>query len=181
MKKSIMFFVSILALGGCSLSSSNNSVVESDSTAMPENTYRIDTPYGLDDFKNETIAPEIYSIVATRATNKMLDNTNSIYDKQGEKRIYVTKTKLEDDLPNGFYLSQEVTKKIIESSRTFTVVNNMNDADYYTETLIKKIQIEGRDAPIVQYKLMLFDKQNNKINEWSETIRQVENDDRSWW
>ena len=89
--------------------------------------------------------------------------------------------KVEDDLPNGFYLSQNETKRIINASRTFTVVNNLNDADYYTETLIKKIQIEGRDEPIIQYKLMLFDKGNNKINEWSETIRQVENDDKSWW
>ena len=34
---------------------------------------------------------------------------------------------------------------------------------------------------MVVYKLVLTDKDNNLINEWKETVRQVDNDDRSWW
>ncbi len=188
MKKSIAVFVSLLTLGGCTCTADGSifgdcalSKKMKEDAARQENTYKIDTPYGLENFSNETIAPEIYTIVATRTVNKMLDSTHKMYENKSDNFVYVMEPKIEDDLPNGFYLSQDVTKKIIDSSRTFTVVNNLNDATYYTETLIKKIQIEGKDAPIIQYKLMLFDKQNNKLDEWSETIRQVENDDRSWW
>ena len=37
------------------------------------------------------------------------------------------------------------------------------------------------EEPILVYKLILFDGKNNKINEWTETMRRVRNDDRSWW
>jgi len=29
--------------------------------------------------------------------------------------------------------------------------------------------------------MILSDMENNKINEWSETVRRLQNDDRSWW
>ena len=66
-------------------------------------------------------------------------------------------------------------------SRTYTVVNNLNDADYYLETQIKEIPVQGAETPIIEYKIILNDKDNNKINEWTETIRQLQNDDKSWW
>ncbi|MDD4556650.1 MAG: hypothetical protein PHE89_04925 [Alphaproteobacteria bacterium] len=198
--KNASLLVSVFVLGGCSLPpctigeycSKNYGTAlaqtekeVSQSVSVPtykyDNVYKIDTPYGLDSLSKETVAPEVYSIVATRTVNRMLDDTKDFYEKPQPNRLYITETKLEEDLPNGFYLSQAVTKNVIEASRTFDVVNNLKDADYYTETLIKKIQIDESSSPIIQYKMMLFDMENNKINEWSETIRQLENDDRSWW
>lgn len=155
-------------------------IIESD-TSFSENVYRIDTPYGYNPLGTENFAPEVYTIVATRAVNKMLDDTRSIYEKNGKAKIYVTETEIEDQLPNGKFLSERVTEQIIDASRTFVVVNNKNDADYYTETLIKKIEIEGNNSPMIQYKITLFEKDGKKVNEWTEVIRQVQNDDKSWW
>lgn len=84
-------------------------------------------------------------------------------------------------LPDGLYYAKDATRQIIEGSRTYTVVNNLNDADYYLETQIKEIPVQGAETPIIEYKIILNDKDNNKINEWTETIRQLQNDDKSWW
>lgn len=145
------------------------------------NAYKIDTPYGMEGLYDETTTPEVYSIVATRAVNKMLDDTRPIYENLGTTFLYIMEPKkMQGDVENGFYLSQRVTKNIIEGSKTYTIVNSMQEADYYLETLISKINIQGQNSPIIQYKLMMFDKSDRKVNEWIETIRQTKNDDRSW-
>src|SRR5574344_2085108 len=65
----------------------------------------------------EFITPEVYSIAATRVTNKMLDDTANIYEKN-KPTIYINQiTKEADDLPDGFWAAKEVTTKILEGSR----------------------------------------------------------------
>ena len=126
------------------------------------------------------ITPSVYAIAATRATNKMLDESTDIYENNNSTFLYIMDPKKTDDsLPDGFYYARKTTRDIIEGSRTFKVVNNLNDADYYLEVLVENA---GNDeTPVIAYRMILFDKDNVKINEWVETVRRLKNDDRSWW
>lgn len=152
------------------------------STPQEKPRYIIETPFGQEDVYDETITPEVYAIVATRVTNKMLDQTTAIYEKIPAPTLYVMEVKKEDEsLPNGFYHARRVSKDIIKGSRTFTIVENMNDADYYIETIVSAIPLEGIEVPAVKYTLTLYDKDNKQINQWSEAIQQIQNDDKSWW
>lgn len=179
MKKLLTILLASSFLSSCYMGNTKKDEVITEE--VNKNAYIIDAPYGMEGLYDETTTPEVYSIVATRAVNKMLDDTRPIYENLGSTFIYIMEPKkMKGDVTNGFYLSQRVTRNIIEGSKTYTVVNNMKETDYYLETLISKIEIEGQDSPIIQYKLMMFDKSDRKVNEWIETIRKVKNDDRSW-
>lgn len=129
---------------------------------------------------SDAITPEVYAIAATRVTNKMLDQTRNIYENNGETFLYIMEPKKMDrSLPDGFYYAQKLTKDIITGSQTFKPVNNMNEADYYLEVLVDKSGNE--EVPVVIYKMILFDHENVKIDEWSESVKRIRNDDRSWW
>lgn len=141
----------------------------------------VDSPYAFEQM-DDMMLPDVYALAATRSVNKMLDQSSDIYEKDPVPKLYITEfKKLSKSLPDGLYYAKDTTKQIIDGSRTYTVVNNLNDADYYLETQIKEILPEGAKAPIIEYKIVLNDKDNNKINEWTETIRQLQNDDKSWW
>lgn len=176
MKQVLALVLITTLLGACHLNGSS-------SNDKNQNVYKIDTPYGVETLYDEKVMPDVFAIAATRSANKILDDTKSIYESKGSTFLFIMEPKkIDEDIPNGLYLAQRTTRDIIEGSRTYTVVNNINDADYYLETLISKIEIDGQqDSPIIQYKVIMFDKEENKINEWVETIRKVKNDDRSWW
>ncbi|MDR1694692.1 MAG: hypothetical protein LBR70_05855 [Lactobacillaceae bacterium] len=181
MKKLLAILLTASLLAACQ---TNSNARQEDAAAgensNAKNSYHIDRPYAMQSYYDETATPEVYSIVATRAVNRMLDQTRPIYENLGATFLYIMEPKTSKETESGFYLSQMVAKKMIEGSKTYTIVNSMNEADYYLETLITKISIEGSDSPIIQYKLMMFDKKDRKVNEWIENIRQVSNDDRSW-
>lgn len=125
-------------------------------------------------------APEAYAIAATRATNRLLDETGGFYEDNAESFIYVADLKKADrQLPDGVYNAARATKKIIENSRTFKVVNDLEEADYILEPVIDNAGTP--EEPILVYKLVLFDTDNNKVGQWTETLRRVRNDDGSWW
>lgn len=150
--------------------------------SKPKTRYVIESPFGFEEIQDSMITPEVYAIVATRTTNRMLDQSATVFEKIPNPKLYIMEVKKETEaLPDGFYYSKKVTQDIIEGSRTFTKVNNLNDADYYLETKVREIKVNEQDSPIIEYKITLFDKDNNQINEWVETIKQIQNDDRSWW
>ena len=170
MKK--LTIAALLLLAGCTAAN------KQEETAPK---FMIDTPFGREDIAMEAITPDVYAVVATRATNKMLDQTTAIYEQQTAPKLYLMQIKKSDpNLPDGFYYARQVSQEIIEGSSTYTVVNNLNDADYYLEVTVSPLQVEGRPAAL-QYKMVLFDKQNVQIDQWAEVIQQVQNDDRSWW
>lgn len=130
----------------------------------------------------EEYAPmaEVYAIPAARATNRMLDDTRDIYENNGDTFIFITDLKKADrKMPDGIYNAERTTRKIIEGSKTFKVVNDKNEADYVLETIIENAG--SPEEPILVYRMILLDTENKKINEWVETFRRVGNDDRSWW
>lgn len=126
------------------------------------------------------ITPDVYAIAATRVTNKMLDNSGYIYQSPNDVFIYIMDPKkLDDRLPDGLHAARKVTREIISGSKNYKVATDLNEADYYIQVLVDNI---GNELdPIISYKLILFDKNNQKIDEWVETIKRVKNDDRSWW
>ena len=117
--------------------------------------------------------PEAYDVVATRATNRMLQDTAAVYDNGTKKTVYLKDTNLlSSDLPYGSHRLRGVTKDIIEGSRTFDVVNNVNNADFIVASSADWY-VTPNKAPALQYKLSLFDRNGQKVNDWVEIIRQV--------
>ncbi len=120
-------------------------------------------------------SPEAYIVVATRATNRMLQDTSAIYDGGKVRTIYIKDTKLlSQDLPYGSHRLKGATKDIISGSRTYEVVNNVNNADFVIDTSADWYVAPDNTMPALQYKLSMYDKSGKKVNEWVEIIRQVQ-------
>lgn len=120
-------------------------------------------------------SPEAYIVVATRATNRMLQDTSAIYDSSKTRTIYIKDTKLlSSDLPYGSHRLKGATKDIISGSKTYEVVNNINNADFIVDTSADWYVAPDNATPALQYKLAMFDKSGKKVNEWVEIIRQVQ-------
>lgn len=126
------------------------------------------------------IIPQVYALAATRATNKMVDQTRDLPEDSDKNFLYIMETKvLDKDLPAGFSAAEKITREILESSENFKVTNQKTEADYILKIIIGNGGSEQR--PIVVYKLILLDKDEVKLREWTESVRRVRNDDRSWW
>ena len=63
--------------------------------------------------------------------------------------------KTDENLPDGFYLARRETKDIIEGSGTFTLVNNLNEAQYYLEVSVSPIPLKDKEVPAISYLLSL--------------------------
>lgn len=119
-------------------------------------------------------SPEVYMVVATRAANRMLQDTSAIYDSGKTRTLYLKDTKLlSKDLPYGSHRLKGVTKDIISGSKTFDIVNNSKNADFIAETSADWYVAPNNTIPALQYTLTLFDRNGKKVNEWVEVIRQV--------
>ncbi len=119
-------------------------------------------------------SPEAYNVVARRATNRMLQDTSSLYGNGRTKRIFLKDTRLlSSDLPYGSQRLRGITKEIISGSETYDVINNATDADYILDSAADWY-VSGSAAPALQYKLTMFDKNGRKVNEWVEIIRQLQ-------
>lgn len=118
--------------------------------------------------------PEAYDVVASRATNRMLQDSAVVYDNGNTKTIFIKDTRmLSSDLPYGSHRLRGVTKDIISGSRTFDVVNNAGNADFVLESTADWY-VAPNAAPALQYKLTMFDRNGQKVNEWVEVIRQLQ-------
>lgn len=135
------------------------------------------------DFSEIDVIPQVYAIAATRATNKMLDETQGLYLKKEKKPTLniVAPQKLNDELPDGFHYAHKVTNAIIEGSRNYTIVDNLNDADYSLQVLVNALPNPGSVTPVIEYQLLMSDKDGKEVGQWVESIKQIKNDDKSWW
>ncbi len=230
MKKTLIQCGMIMLLAGC------QNVFESKTVEVP-----IDPDEMLivneEDFSDYDVTPEVYAIAATRATNKMLDETESLYMRKEQKpKLYIAPIKkMKEKLPDGFYFARKTTEDIIEGSRNYIVVENLEDADYKLEVEVDAVPNPEMRSPVIDYTLKLVDlseneeqtgaeseeKKNagtdsqkpnedeNKIDEagktkdgeqsgddpkeenedkakkivgsWTSTMKQLQNDDKSWW
>ena len=105
----------------------------------------------------------------------MLQYTSAIYDSGKARTVYIKDTKLlSTDLPYGSHRLKGATKDIISGSKTYEVVNNVNNADFVIDTSADWYVAPDNTTPALQYKLSMYDKSGKKVNEWVEIIRQVQ-------
>ena len=170
MNKFLPVSCTVLLLCGCGLFNSNN--------MRPAN----EQPYYEDVFYFYMLAPQVYAIVATRATNKMLDQTTTLSAKNPKPRLYIKDMQIIDaNLPDGFAYAGKVTRDIIDGSQSFTLVNNFGEADYALEIVVDGATNPGAETPVIIYNLQLVDQNGVVYGQWSESIKQLLNGDRSWW
>lgn len=126
------------------------------------------------------ISPQVYGIVATRATNKMLSETPAIFAPNKDASLFVADTVLIDrylpDVPNS---AGKTTKDILYGSKMFNIVDDKAKADYVLESSLNNVNTP--EIPVIAYELRLLDNKGNLVGNWFDTIRQVQNDDGSWW
>lgn len=130
-------------------------------------------PANVSEGTTANYSPEAYIVVATRATNRMLQDTAALYEN-GTNKLYIKDIKLlSSDLPYGSHRLKGATKDIISGSQTFDVVNNINNADFVIEPSAEWYVASSNATPAIQYKLSLLDSNGKKVDEWIEIIRQV--------
>ena len=128
------------------------------------------------------IDPKVYEIVARRTTNKLLTYTAPIAEKAQRPTIFVAKPQILDpDLPDNFAYAHKITRDLLDNAQAFMVVNQPDVADYFLDIEVDTVQFKNSPTPVIIYTLILSDYNDNVLQEWSETIRQVKNDDQSWW
>ena len=134
-------------------------------------------------FDDAEITPKVYTIAATRATNKMLDDTQKLYQQKGNKPklLVLEAKKLNPQLPDGLYAGNKVIYDIIDGSQNFVMVTKLDDADYVLDVAVDAYPNQRAQTPIIEYILTLQDKNGKKIDSWKQNIRQLQNDDKSWW
>ncbi len=125
------------------------------------------------------ITPQVYSIAAGRAVNKFLDGTKVVYEQQPAPTLYIKEiVKADETLPDGFYYADKVARRIIEASRSYRLVNNINDASYYLDVWVDRPSPEAQE---LTYTLVLNSAGGAELGQWSETLKRLRNDDNSWW
>lgn len=134
-------------------------------------------------YNSSEITPKVYALAATRVTNKMLDDTQRIYKQKGKKpKLLVLQTKkVNPQLPDGLHYANKVIYDIIDGSQNFMMVSRLDDAEYVLDVIVNAYPNQGVDTPIIEYTLILQDRSGREIDSWRQDIRQVQNDDKSWW
>ena len=177
--KKIFFILFLLIMSGCSLWQNN----DLQDARKDKNTYPRLTTEPLYSLEGSEETSQMYSVVAARVTNTMLKQTSASHTLKEGSRIYVRPIKKTgvDHIPDGFYHTSQVTKDIISGSKIYILTDRQENADYILDISVSRINIEGMQGDVIQYKMILLDKGDNELGRWMESIRQVQNDDRSWW
>lgn len=198
MKKQFVSALCLLALTACSdISSpticdmfgwcrSKYNVKYVDAVTMEEVSVDEAEGYNLmkrgDRYENAeyVISPQVYGIVASRATNKMLSETPGIMADKKDAALFVSDTQVIDRyLPEAPRSAGKATKDILYGSKMFNIVNDKTQADYVLESSINNVNTP--EIPVIAYELRLYDNSGKLLGNWSDSIRQVLNDDGSWW
>ena len=199
MKKQVVLFSCLLMLTACSdISSptlcdmfgwcrSKYNVKYVDAVTMEEiseearaNGYTLMKRGERYDNAEYVISPQVYGIVATRATNKMLAETPAIFAQDKDASLFIADTvQVDRYLPDVLDSAGKTTKEILYGSEMFNIVDDKNKAEYILESSLNNVNTP--EIPVIAYELRLFDKQGNLLGNWFDTVRQVQNDDGSWW
>ena len=199
MKKYILVLISILLFSGCSntpdsmllsfLNRSKNStdikyseaeyVNCEDNTATSSGYYlaKRGDRYAAADIN---ITPQDYSVVASRTVNKMLSEVPALFATDKQAPLYIADmVQIDRYLPDGSYAAEKATKDILYGSKMFNITEDKEQAVYILQSSISNINTP--EIPIIIYRMELYDAAGKKLKSWQDTIRQVQNDDRSWW
>jgi hypothetical protein len=124
--------------------------------------------------------PEAYVLASNRVVSRFFKDSSSIYAKNPSIKLYVKQPRpLSADLPSGMDKGVANFKNQIAASYTFTITDNPSEADYYVETTADWFDTPSKSVPAIQYTTSLFDRNNNKVKEWSEIIKKADRS-QSW-
>ncbi len=129
------------------------------------------------------VSKRIYTILASRAVNKMLKNTAANYAGGKHPSLYVAAPVAEgqDAVPANIEYAGVVTRNIIAGSHGYALAGERTGADYVLETFVRSRPVAGRGTNVIVYTVVLKDGRQNTIGSWTETLSPVMNDDKSWW
>ena len=188
MKKRLLLGVCILGLTACSSRMSTLSDFFSwgdDDTAPvavaePNTGYRLakrGDRYASADY---VISPQVYGIVATRAVNKMLAEAPAIFAADKDAPLYIAETTVIDRyLPEGSYAAGKTAKEILVNSGMFNIVDDESKAAFVLKSSLNNVNTP--EIPVLLYRLELYDINGDLAGSWQDSLRQVQNDDGSWW
>ena len=126
------------------------------------------------------ILPQEYAVVATRAVNKMLADVPAIFAADKDAPLYIEDTNVIDRyLPQGREMAGKTAKEILINSQMFNVSDDKTSAVYILKSSLNNTNTP--EVPVLIYRLELYDKDGNLQGSWWDTLRQVQNDDGSWW
>ena len=139
-------------------------------------------PYVTKPYK-DTTPQQIYSVLASRAVNRMLKDTASQYADNKLPQLYVDEPKTEGSnvVPENYAYTATVVKDIITGSHSYLLTDSQRGADYVLESYVSSNRVPGRETEIVVYKLIMKDADDKQIGAWHEALSPVTNDDQSWW
>ena len=125
--------------------------------------------------------PEIYSISANRTANKMLKDITPAFADLDVVKVYVSEeAETQQDLPDGFSEGIKTLKYRLSNASNILLVEDKQQADYILNNKIKWYDTPYKNVPSIKYDIILLDKDNKTIGEWSEIMYQAEGD-KSWW
>ncbi len=151
----------------------NNVQVENQGYQLPKRGERYESA-------NYVITPEVYGVLATRVAGKVLEDSPAIFANNPKAPVYVADmVQIDRYLPEGGYAAGQTAKNILVNSNMFNLVDNPDAADYVFESSLTNSNIP--EVPVISYEMRLMDRNGNMLNSWSDTVRQVQNDDGSWW
>lgn len=131
----------------------------------------------------EVTSKQIYTVLASRAANKMLMATAANYAGAEKPSLYISAPVIDGKnvVPDHAEYAAAVTKDIIAGAHSYSLVQNKSGADYLLEISVRGSSVVSRGTSVIIYKLVLKDQLQNEKGAWVETLSPIINDDKSWW
>ena len=126
------------------------------------------------------ITPEVYNILASRVAGKVLSDAPAIFANNPNAPIYIADmVQIDRYLPSIPDAAAKTSREILTNANMFNIVDNVNDAEFILESSLTNSNTP--EVPVISYEMRLKDMNDNLLNSWTDTVRQVQNDDGSWW
>jgi hypothetical protein len=126
------------------------------------------------------VSASVYKLVAERATNKMLTEIPALVADNKYGALYIEPTDIIDRyLPGAPEIAGAASKQIIVEAKMFKLTDDPTQAVYVVRSSLNNINTP--ELPVLRYELSLFNNTGILLGQWSDVMRQVQNDDGSWW
>lgn len=155
-------------------------IIETDNPDKNAQTYTLTKRSERYKKIDETFSPNVYAIIASRVANKFLTDLPGIMADVKNPSLYIEETVYGDRyMPSTPDVTTTTIKEIIIGSHMIKVVDDIKDATHILKGRIGNINTP--EVPVFKYGISLHDSNNVMIDKWDDTMRQVQNDDGSWW
>ena len=152
-------------------------VTESPIATQPYNLAKKGERYDMADY---VVTPQVYAIVATRTVNKMLVDAPAIFAENKQAPLFIDDTVYIDRyMPTSPDVAAKTVKDILHGSQMFNIVDDKEKAEFILSSSLNNVNTP--EIPVFVYEIKLHDKDGKLHGSWKDSIRQVQNDDGSWW